>query len=279
MTTLVKQRKALKKSVVTLLMYAALLLTALVCAGPFLWLLSTSFKSSENIYTLNLFPKHFSWDSYVGVFKLLDIFRMLVNSLIIAGGGVGLNAIFGAMCAYPLAKMDFYGKKMVNTSLVATMIIPAAAGLVVNYITIQRMGLGGNFLGVIIPNSVNVFSIILLRQAYMAIPKELMDSARIDGAKEFRIWRSIMLPQILPSVATVVIMDFINKWNMFLWPLLILNVDQYPVATGLKHISGQFNYKFTNVAAGTVLAVVPVVVLFILCQKYYVNVTTGALKG
>lgn len=279
MTTLVKQRKALKKSVITLLMYAALLLTALICAGPFLWLLSTSFKSSENIYTLNLLPKHFSWDSYVGVFKLLDIFRMLVNSLIIAGGGVALNAVMGAMCAYPLAKMDFYGKKLVNTALVATMIIPAAAGLVVNYITIQRMGLGGNFLGVIIPNSVNVFSIILLRQAYMAIPKELMDSARIDGAKEFRIWRSIMLPQILPSVATVVIMDFINKWNMFLWPLLILNVDQYPVATGLKHISGQFNYKFTNVAAGTVVAVVPVVVLFVLCQKYYVNVTTGALKG
>jgi putative chitobiose transport system permease protein len=279
LTTLAKRQKRLKKSAATLGLYAILLLAALICAGPFLWLLSTSFKSNENVYTLNLLPKHFSLGSYVGVFKLLDIGRMLLNSLIIAGGGVALNAVLGALCAYPLAKMDFYGKKLVNTALVATMIIPAAAGLVVNYITIQRLGLGGSFLGVIIPNSVNVFSIILLRQAYMAIPKELMDSAHIDGASELRTWLSIMLPQILPSIATVVIMDFINKWNMFLWPLLILNVDQYPVATGLKHISGQFNYKFTNVAAGTVLAVLPVMVLFILCQKYYVNMTAGALKG
>jgi putative chitobiose transport system permease protein len=252
---------------------------AFICAGPFLWLLSTSFKSNENIYTLSLLPERFSLENYFGVFKLLNIGRMLMNSVIIAVGGVGLNAIFGSLCAYPLAKMDFYGKKFINTALVATMIIPAAAGLVVNYITISNLHLYGNFLGVIIPNSVNVFSIILLRQAYMSIPKEMMDSARIDGARELRIWRSIMLPQVLPTLATVVIMDFINKWNQFLWPLLVLNVDQYPVATGLKHISGQFNYKFTNVAAGTVLAVIPVIIVFIAFQKYYVNTTLGGMKG
>jgi putative chitobiose transport system permease protein len=259
--------------------YAVLFLAAFLCAGPFLWLLSTSFKANENIYTLSLLPEHFSLDNYFGVFALLNIGRMLMNSVIIAAGGVTLNALMGSLCAYPLAKMDFFGKKTVNTALVATMIIPAAAGLVVNYITISRFNLRGNFLGVIIPNSVNVFSIILLRQAYLSIPKEMMDSARIDGARELLIWRRIMLPQILPTIATVVIMDFINKWNQFLWPLLVLNVDQYPVATGLKHISGQFNYKFTNVAAGTVLSVIPVIIIFISFQKYYVNTTMGALKG
>jgi putative chitobiose transport system permease protein len=259
--------------------YAVLFLVAFLCAGPFLWLLSTSFKSNENIYTLNLLPDHFSLENYFGVFSLLNIGRMLMNSVIIAVGGVSLNALMGSLCAYPLAKMDFYGRRIVNTALVATIIIPAAAGLVVNYITISRFHLRGNFLGVIIPNSVNVFSIILLRQAYLSVPGEIMDSARIDGAREIRIWRSIMLPQILPTVATVVIMDFINKWNQFLWPLLVLNVDQYPVATGLKHISGQFNYKFTNVAAGTVLAVVPVIVVFVSFQKYYVNTTVGAIKA
>jgi putative chitobiose transport system permease protein len=259
--------------------YAIMLAVAFICAGPFLWLLSTSFKANENIYTLSLLPERFSLNNYYGVFSLLNIGRMLWNSVIIAVGGVLINAVFGSLCAYPLAKLDFFGKKLVNTALIATMIIPAAAGLVVNYISIQRLGLYGNFLGVIIPNSVNVFSIILLRQAYIVIPGEIMDSARIDGAKELRIWRSIMLPQILPTVATVVIMDFINKWNQFLWPLLVLKVDQYPVATGLKHISGQFNYKFTNVAAGTVLAVVPVIIVFIAFQKYYVNTTIGAMKG
>jgi putative chitobiose transport system permease protein len=271
--------KKLNRAAAVTGIYGILLVVAFLCAGPFLWLLSTSFKANENIYTLSLLPEHFSLDNYFGVFALMNIGRMLMNSVIIAAGGVSLNVLMGSLCAYPLAKMDFYGKKTINTALVATMIIPAAAGLVVNYITISRFQLRGNFLGVIIPNSVNVFSIILLRQAYLSIPKEMMDSARIDGAQELRIWRSIMLPQILPTVATVVIMDFINKWNQFLWPLLVLNVDQYPVATGLKHISGQFNYKFTNVAAGTVLSVIPVIIIFISFQKYYVNTTIGAIKG
>ena len=277
--TILKRRNIIREGTGILVSYAVLLLMALLCAGPFLWLLSTSFKTGENIYTLHFLPKNFSFRNYVSVFSLLNLGRMLQNSVIISVGGVGLNVLMGALCAYPLAKMDFYGKKTVNTALVATMIIPAAAGLVVNYITIQRMGLSGNFWGVILPNSVNVFSIILLRQAYLAIPKEMMDSGRIDGARELRIWRSIMLPHIIPTIATVTIMDFINKWNMFLWPLLILKVDQYPVATGLKHISGQFNYKFTNVAAGTVFAVMPVILLFIAFQKHYVNTTAGAVKG
>lgn len=274
-----RTRRLLKKHTANLSTYLLLTVTAAICAGPFLWLVSTSFKSGENVYALNFWPKHFSLESYFGVFKLLNIGQMLGNSAIIAVGGVGLNVILAALCAYPLAKMDFYGKKLVNGALIATMIIPAAAGLVVNYITIQNLHLNGNFWGVILPNSVNVFSIILLRQAYLAVPKELLEAARIDGAGELRTWWGILLPQIVPSVITVVIMDFINKWNMFLWPLLILDVDQYPVATGLKHISNSFNYKFTNVAAGTVLSVIPVIVLFLCFQKEYVNNTVGAVKG
>lgn len=274
-----KRRRIAKKAGSMAGGYAMMIVTAFVCAGPFLWLLSTSFKSNENVYSLNFWPENFTFDNYFGVFELMNIGQMLWNSVIIAVGGVGLNAVMASLCAYPLAKLDFFGKKAVNIALVATMIIPAAAGLVVNYITIQNLHLNGNFLGVILPNSVNVFSIIMLRQAYFSIPKELLDSARIDGAKELRIWRSIMLPQIMPSLLTVVIMDFINKWNMFLWPLLVLDVDQYPVATGLKHISGQFNYKFTNVAAGTVLAVLPVIILFLIFQKQYVNNTAGGVKG
>ncbi|MCD7738658.1 MAG: carbohydrate ABC transporter permease [Lachnospiraceae bacterium] len=259
--------------------YILLVLVGVLCAGPFAWLLSTSFKSNENIYALRLLPQNPSIDAYVNVFKLLNIGRMLVNSVIIAGGGVLLNLILGALCAYPLAKMDFYGKKLINTLLLATMIIPAAAGLVVNYITIQNLHLNGSYWGVILPNSVNVFSIIMLRQAYLAVPKELLDSARIDGAGELRVWWAILLPQIRPSMLTVVIMDFINKWNMFLWPLLILNVDQYPVATGMQYISQSFEYKFVNVAAGTVLSVLPVIILFVIFQKQYVNNTAGAMKG
>mgnify|MGYP002515802430 FL=1 len=274
-----RNKRMAKKTANMTLCYILLVLVSILCAGPFLWLLSTSLKSNENIYALRLIPEHPSLEAYRNVFKLLNIGSMLKNSVIIAGGGVLLNIILGTLCAYPLAKIDFYGKKLINNALLATMIIPAAAGMVVNYITIQNMHLNQNFLGVILPNSVNVFSIILLRQAYLAVPRELLDSARIDGASELRIWWSILLPQIRPTVLTVIIMDFINKWNMFLWPLLILDVDQYPVATGMQYISQSFQYKFVNVAAGTVLSALPVIILFIIFQKQYINTSAGAIKG
>ena len=274
-----KYRRMARKTGNKLLSYVILIAVAFICAGPFLWLVSTSFKSNENIYAVKFIPENPTLQAYFDVFKLLDIGRMLTNSVIIAGGGVLLNLILAALCAYPLAKMDFYGKKLVNGALLATMIIPAAAGLVVNYITIQNLHLGENYWGVILPNSVNVFSIIMLRQAYLSVPRELLDSARIDGAGELRVWWSILLPQIIPSMLTVVIMDFVNKWNSFLWPLLVLKVDQYPVATGMQYISQSFEYKFVNVAAGTVLSVLPVIIIFVIFQKQYVNNSAGALKG
>lgn len=275
----VRLRRQTKKAVSTTTTYVILIVVAFVCAVPFLWMLSTSFKSNENLYSLNFLPKNPSLEAYKNVFKLLNLGNMLWNSVIIAGGGVLLNLILASLCAYPLAKIDFYGRKLVNNALLATMIIPAAAGLIVNYITVQRLGLNGNYWGVILPNSVNVFSIIMLRQAYLAVPKELLESARIDGASELRVWWQILLPQIRPSMLTVVIMDFINKWNMFLWPLLILKVDQYPVATGMQYISQSFTYKFVNVAAGTVFSVLPVIIIFVIFQKHYVNNSVGAVKG
>lgn len=273
------RRRIAKKTLSTAMCYLLMAIVAFICAFPFIWMTSASFKTGENVYSLNLIPKHFSLEAYASVNELVDIFGMLGNSVIITVGGVGLNAILGSLCAYPLAKMDFYGKKLVNNALVLTMIIPAAAGMVVNYITIQNMGLQGSFWAVILPNSVNVFSIIMLRQAYLAVPSELLDSARIDGASELRIWWSILLPQIIPSLLTVILMDFINKWNMYLWPLLVLNVDQYPVATGMQYISKSFQYKFTNVAAGTVMSALPVIILFLIFQKQFVNNSMGAVKG
>lgn len=274
-----RTKRKIKKTEETVSWYLMMTIVAIVCAFPFLWLTFTSFKSGENVYALNLFPKKWNIASYKEVFSLLNIGTMLKNSVIIAVGGCGLNIILATMCAYPLAKMDFYGKKFITNALLATMIIPAAAGMVVNYITIQKLGLMGNMLGVILPNSVNAFTIILIRQAYLAVPRELLEAGKIDGASEMRVWFSILLPQVIPTILTALIMDFINKWNMFLWPLLVLDVDQYPVATGIVYISQSFNYKFTNVAAGTVLSVLPVILLFLLFQKQYVNNTMGAVKG
>lgn len=260
--------------------YALLIIVSLLCAGPFLWLLSTSFKSGQNIYDINLFFKHPTLSNYTGVIKFMELWKFVGNSLIITCGSIIIDVVLSSLCAYPLACMDFYGKKFVLTALLSTMIIPAAAGLVVNYLTIKDMHLMNTYLGVILPGAVSVFSIILLRTAYMGIPKDMIEAAKIDGASEIKIWLKIMVPEVMPAVSTIVIFDFIGKWNAFLWPTIILqDPKKYPIATALKYLNGQFNYKFGYIASGTIISIIPVIIIFMVFQKYFISTISGAIKG
>ena len=160
------------------------------------------------------------------------------------------------------------------------MIIPAAAGMIINYLTISRMHLLNTMLGVILPGSVKTFSIVLMRQAYLGVPKDLIEAAKIDGAGELRIWGKIMVPSIMPSISTIIIFDFINNWNAFLWPIIVLqDPNKYPLATALQYLNGSFSYKFGYVAAGTVISIIPVLIVFIVCQKNYIEAVSGAVKG
>ena len=176
--------------------------------------------------------------------------------------------------------MEFKGKKIIFGLLVATMIIPAAAGMIINYLTISKMQLLDTMLGVILPGSVKTFSIILMRQAYLGIPRELIEAARIDGARERKIWTTIMIPGIMPSISTIVIFDFIANWNSFLWPIIVLqDPNKYPLATALQYLNGSFSYKFGYVAAGTIISIIPVLAVFMICQKNYIEAVSGAVKG
>lgn len=271
-----KKNKITKK----VFIYLGLILLAIVCAGPFLWMLSTSFKTGQNIYDLSLIPANPTIANYAGVIEFMNIPRYIMNTLIITCSSIALDVIFSALCAYALACMDFKGKKFIMGALLISMIIPAAAGMIINYLIIAKVHLLNTYAGAVLPGAVKVFSIILLRQSYMAIPKELIEAARIDGAGEIRIWWKIMMPGILPSVSTVVIFDFISKWNEFLWPIIVLQDPQkYPLATALQYLNGSFNYKFGYIAAGTIISIVPVIIVFIICQKNYVEAVSGAVKG
>lgn len=275
-----KWKRKTKKTASIILLYLMLLIIAFVCAGPFLWLLSTTFKSGENIYEMSFFVKNPTLQNYIGVIDFMNLPRVLSNTTIITVVGILFDILLAALCAYPLACMNFFGKKFIFGALVSTMILPAAAGMVVNYITIQKLGLIDKFSGVILPSAVTVFSIILLRQAYLGIPKELTEAAKIDGASEIKTWYTIMLPGVMPAVSTLVIFDFISRWNAFLWPIVILqSPEKYPLATALKYLNGQFNYKFGYIAAGTVISIIPVVIIFLAFQKYFVNTVAGAIKA
>lgn len=274
------QARKRRKAINTVLTYAMLILIAIVCAGPFIWLLAASFRSGQNIYDISLIPENPTLDNYIGVWEFLSVPRYLLNTVIITVASIAMDVILSALCAYPLACMRFKGKNVILGILLASMIIPAAAGMIINYLTISAMHLLNTLAGVVLVGSVKVFSIILLRQGYMGVPKDLIEAARIDGAGELRIWWQIMLPGIMPTVSTVIIFDFISRWNEFLWPIIVLQDPQkYPLAAALQYLNGSFNYKFGYIAAGAIISVIPVIIVFILCQKNYIEAVSGAVKG
>lgn len=263
-----------------MILYGLLIVLAFFCAGPFLWMLLTSLRPGQNIYEISFSLRGLSLENYVGLLNYLEFPRYFMNTVIITVGGIVLDITLSALCAYPLACMDFYGKRFVFSALLSTMILPNAAGLIVNYLTIKDLGLIDNLAGVILPGAATVFSIVFLRQAYLGIPRELVDAAKIDGASELRTWYAIMVPHILPAVSTLVIFDFISRWNAFLWPIVILqDPNKYPLAAALKYLTGLFNYKFGYIAAGTVISIIPVIAIFLAFQKYFINTISGAIKA
>jgi putative chitobiose transport system permease protein len=261
-------------------LYVILILLGIVFVGPFLWLLSTSFKSGENIYDSALLPAHPSVGNYTGVVNFMNLFQYLTSTVIMTVAGIVTDVFLASLCAYPLAKMNFPGKRVVSSVLIGTMILPTNASMIVNYLTLSQFSLLNNYLAVIIPGAVSVFSIILMRQAYLAIPNELLDASRIDGAGELLVWYRILMPQTMPTVATIIIFDFVSKWNNFLWPIIVLRPSQYPLASALKYLSGTLAYNFGYIAAGTIISIIPTLVVFIAFQRYFIDSSMGsAIKG
>ena len=188
------------------LTYIMLILIAIICAGPFIWLLAASFRSGQNIYDISLIPENPTVGKLRGRLGVPFGAALLLNTVIITVGSIVLDVILSALCAYPLACMRFKGKNVVLSLLLASMIIPAAAGMIINYLTILGHASAGYPGGCDPGGSVKVFSIILMRQGYLGVPKDLIEAARIDGAGELRIWWQIMLPGIMPTISTVIIL-------------------------------------------------------------------------
>jgi len=194
--------------------------------------------------------------------------------------GVGANLLLCALAAYPLARLRFPGRNLIFFVLLSTLMLPAHVGLIVNFVTLRRLGLIDTYAAVVLPSAVSVFGIFLLRQQYLSVPQELEDAARIDGASELGIWRRVMLPLIAPGLATLAIFEFVAFWNSFLWPLIVLkSPEKYPLAVGLLYLSGLFAHNTRLVAAGAVLMTVPILIVFVFTQRYFMRgLTLGALR-
>ncbi len=263
-------------------LYALLAALALFTTFPFLWTLLISLKTSGPIFSIppDLGLHGLSGANYAGVWKTLPLPRYVLNSLYISGMGVGLTLVICSLAAYPLARMDFAGKKVVFYAIIATLMLPEHIGLIANFVTLTRLGLVDTYASVYLPSLASIFGIFLLRQAYLSVPQELEDAARIDGAGELVIWRHVMLPLVTPALATLAIFQFVAFWNSFLWPIIILKTpDKYPLAAGLLYLRGLFAHNTRYIAAGTVIATLPIVVVFIFTQRYFMRgITAGAIR-
>jgi len=267
------------KTISQLFAYSVLIFIALVMLGPFLWLISTSLKGTEEIFSWPpvFIPKHWQFENYVTVWNAVPFGRYFVNSIIIALGTVTLTVFTSALAAYPLARLSFPGRSLIFTAIISTLIIPQEVIVIPLYTLVLKLGLADTLIGVMLPFSTSAFSIYLLRQAYLTVPRELEEAAMIDGASTFRIWWSVALPLIKPSVAALVVLTFISSWGDFLWPLIVLrSPEHYTLQVGLSMMVQSLAANYKLVAAGAVVSVVPVIVLFLFTQKYFVS---GILMG
>ncbi|MBC1981568.1 carbohydrate ABC transporter permease [Listeria welshimeri] len=277
-----------KKMSKSFIWYIAVLLISLVTVFPLIWTVSTSFKPTSEILSngMNLIPKMFTWDNYKDVFSTTPFARYLVNSLILAVGGVLSNLFFGSLAGYAFAKLPFKGKKGLFMTFLGSMMIPAVVTMIPSFLVLKNFPLmGGNditghggmgfintYWAILIPGAAGAFSIFFMKQFFETLPDELSEAARIDGCSEFEIFWKIYMPLAKTALATLGIMTFQAGWNQFMWPLIVLNSQKMmTVQVGLASFQYNESANYGALMAGTIVSTIPVLFVFIFAQKYFVE--------
>jgi putative chitobiose transport system permease protein len=264
--------------------YVILTAFALVTVFPFLWMLLSSLKGPlDPIASVppQLIPAHPTLDNYTRVLASLPILTFFQNSIVVAILVTGLNVLVSAMAAYPLAKMRFRGREAIFYLLLATLIVPAQLTYIPSFIlAVNVFHYYDSLPSVILPGLASAFNIFLMRQAFRGVPNDLIDAARVDGAGEWRVWWQILLPIVRPSMPADAIFTFVTSWNDFLWPSLMLHTrDGMTLPVGLAALQGFFSSDFRAIAAGVTMTVIPILLFFIVVQRWFVRGLAGAVKG
>jgi multiple sugar transport system permease protein len=260
-----------------LFFYLIMIAISVATVVPFLFMASTSFTKSFTMMTYppTLIPKNPSLDNYYEIIFTFQegLFpRWFLNTIFTTGaitvGGLLLNTLSG----YIFAKKDFYGKDIVFSLLLATLMVPTAVTLIPMFLIINKLGLFNTYWALIIPGLSSAFGIFMMRQFISSLPNELIEVSKIDGASELRIFWSIVVPLSTPAMAALGIFTVINTWNAFLWPLVVLRSNTMrTLVVGLATVQSEFNVNYGLVMAGSVLTVLPMLVLYILFQPYFVE--------
>ena len=267
----------------TLTLHVVLVLGALVTLTPLLWMVSASFMSpgESNSFPPRLLPQVPTLQNYVDLFTRLNLARYLLNSTLVAVSATLISLIINSMAGYAFAKLRFAGRERVFHVLLAALVIPGQVGMLPLFLLLRAMGLVNTMVGVVVPFMAGIFGIFMIRQYALSIPDDLLDAARVDGAGEYRIFWNIVVPVIQPILVTLAVFTFLSAWNDFMWPLIVLSDDaKYTLPVALASLSGEHVQDTGLMMAGSVLTVLPVVVLFIVLQRAYIRgVMMGSVKG
>lgn len=255
----------------------------LFAIAPLVWMLAVSVMQPGEAahFPPPLIPAKPTTANYVQLFASTDMARYFANSLLLACLATALSLTFNVMAGYAFAKLKFVGRDRIFQFLLTALVIPSQVAMIPLFLICKEMGLVNSFGGVLIPSIATVFGIFLVRQYALAIPDEMLEAARIDGASEFRIFRVIVLPSLGPILVTLATFSFLGSWSDFLWPLIILNDgDKATLPVALANLSREHVQDFELMMAGSVVTLLPVLIVFVVLQRYYISgLLAGSVKG
>jgi multiple sugar transport system permease protein len=265
------------------LWYTLLALGLLLTLTPLWWMIAASLMppGEANSYPPRLWPSAITFEHYTALFTRLDLARYLLNSTLLASAVTVISLFINSMAGYAFAKFRFRGRDRLFQSLLAALVIPAQVAMLPLFLLLKQFGLINTYWGVIIPGMASIFGIFLIRQYLLAIPDSLLDAARMDGASEFRIYWSLVLPLCRPILVTLGIFTFVGTWNDFMWPLIVLtDSSMHTLPVALANLLGEHVQDTELMMAGSVLTVLPVMLLFVVLQRYYIaGIMLGGIKG
>lgn len=266
-----------------LALHAGLIAGSVIMVLPFVWMISTSLKAPHEVFTYPpvWIPDPPVWDNYRQAVSVMPFGRFYLNSLIVAVGVTVLQLLTSSLAAFAFARLRFRGREVIFLLYLATLMIPFQVTMIPNFILMRFFGWFDSYQALILPPAFSAFSTFLMRQFFLGIPRELDDAARLDGASSFRIWWQIIVPLSSPVIAALTIFTFLNSWNDFLWPLVITNsLEMRTLPVGLTAFQGQYKVEWHLLMAGSVIAILPVLVVYVIGQKSFVQgITLSGLGG
>lgn len=276
-----RQRKILNR----VLIYAVMVLVAIVIIIPLIWMLSTSFKLKSQLFSqqIHWIPRVITLENYTRILNnpSTPIARWFLNTLIVSSMTTILVLAVDSMAAYAYARLEFPGRKLLFGLLLATLFLPGVMFLVPNFVTVTQLGMLNRFTGVIVPALAGVFGIYFMHQFYLTIPKELEEAAYIDGASIFQTFLQIVLPLTKSALATLAVITFLASWNDYIWPLIVLKERAVQtLQPGLRTLQGAYTSEYGLMMAGAAIVAIPVLLIYIFLQRYVVqSVATTGIKG